>query len=329
MIFVWKKEITEAQKEILKEQWKKRGMLFRENSNGMLFVVKGDFSHAEREYFSSEMEFSSSYPLVSRQFQKEDLELKVNGHSFGRDSFTMIAGPCAVESEKQVMEIARFLSSKGLYFMRGGAYKPRTSPYAFQGLEEKGLEDLQKAKDETGLLIVSECTSVSHLEECLQHVDIIQIGARNMQNFELLKAVGHTNKPVLLKRGMSNTIEEWLLSAEYIVSEGNPNVILCERGIRTFEQEMRNTLDLSAVALVKQKTYLPVIVDPSHATGRADLVLPMSYASLAAGADGLLIELHPHPEQAQCDGRQSLSFEEFDELMQHLSSMVSLFGKKL
>ena len=228
------------------------------------------------------------YKKANRKFHPKDTIIEVNGHKIGGNHFTLIAGPCSVESEKQIISIANEVKASGAHFLRGGAYKPRTSPYAFQGMRESGLKLLLKAKEETGMAIVTEIMSVNHID-LFQDVDIIQIGARNMQNFELLKELGKTKKTLLLKRGFANTIEEWLMSAEYIMSEGNNEVILCERGIRTFEPYTRNTLDLSAIPLLKELTHLPIIVDPSHASGLARLVSPLSLASVGAGSDGLII----------------------------------------
>ena len=239
----------------------------------------------------------------------------------------MIAGPCSVETEKQVIGIAEAVKASGASMLRGGAFKPRTSPYAFQGLGIKGLEILKKAREVTGLPIVTEIMSERYID-AFADVDMVQIGARNMQNFDLLKAVGRLNKPVLLKRGLANTIEEWLMSAEYIMSEGNLNIVLCERGIRTFEPYTRNTLDLSAIPILKEKTHLPVIVDPSHASGLSRLVKPMSLASVGAGADGLIIEVHNDPTHALCDGAQSLRPEQFDDVVKAIDVMLPLVNKE-
>lgn len=266
------------------------------------------------------------YKKANRKFHPEDTIVEVNGYKIGGDNFTLIAGPCSVESEKQIIAIAESVRSSGAHFLRGGAYKPRTSPYAFQGLGADGLKLLLKAKEETGMAIVTEIMSVTHLD-LFSDVDIIQVGARNMQNFELLKELGKTYKPILLKRGLAGTIEEWLMSAEYIMSEGNDKVILCERGIRTFEPYTRNTLDLSAIPLLKELTHLPILVDPSHASGLARLVQPMSLASVGAGADGLIIEVHNDPAHALCDGAQSIRPEQFDELVGKLDVMLPLVGK--
>ncbi len=251
---------------------------------------------------------------ANRKFHPADSIIDVSGVKFGGDNFQFIAGPCSVESEKQVVSIAEEVKKAGATLLRGGAFKPRTSPYAFQGLGVEGLKYLKKAREVTGLPIVSEIMSADFISD-FEDVDLIQVGARNMQNFELLKELGKINKPILLKRGLANTIEEWLMSAEYIMSEGNENIILCERGIRTFEPYTRNTLDLSAVPILKEKTHLPVIVDPSHATGINRLVRPMSRAAVASGADGLLIEVHNDPQHALCDGAQSLKPEQFAEVV--------------
>ena len=266
------------------------------------------------------------YKSANRKFHPDDTIVDVGGHKFGGDNFQIIAGPCSVESEEQIIAVAKAVKASGANLLRGGAFKPRTSPYAFQGLKASGLELLKKAKAETGMPIVTEIMSVAHID-LFEDVDMVQIGARNMQNFELLKAVGKLNKPVLLKRGLANTIEEWLMSAEYIMSEGNRQVVLCERGIRTFEPMTRNTLDLSAIPLLKEKTHLPVIVDPSHASGLSRLVKPLSLAAVGAGADGLMIEVHNDPTHALCDGAQSLRPEQFDEVVKATDVMLPLVNK--
>ncbi|MDE5563029.1 MAG: 3-deoxy-7-phosphoheptulonate synthase [Clostridiales bacterium] len=266
------------------------------------------------------------YKNANRKLHPDDTIVDVSGHRFGGINFQLIAGPCSVESEEQVLTIARAVKKSGATLLRGGAFKPRTSPYAFQGLRDKGLEILLHAKKETGMPIVTEIMNINHLP-LFEDVDVIQVGARNMQNFELLKELGKIRKPILLKRGLANTIEEWLMSAEYIMSEGNTQVILCERGIRTFEPYTRNTLDLSAIPILKEKTHLPVIVDPSHASGLARLVSPMSLAAVGAGADGLIIEVHNDPPHALCDGAQSLRPEQFDELVKRLDVMLPVVSK--
>ena len=267
------------------------------------------------------------YKNANRKFHPDDTIVDVSGVKFGGRHFQMIAGPCSVETEKQVIGIAEAVKASGASMLRGGAFKPRTSPYAFQGLGIKGLEILKKAREVTGLPIVTEIMSEKYID-AFADVDMIQIGARNMQNFDLLKAVGRLNKPVLLKRGLANTIEEWLMSAEYIMSEGNLNIVLCERGIRTFEPYTRNTLDLSAIPILKEKTHLPVIVDPSHASGLSRLVKPMSLASVGAGADGLIIEVHNDPTHALCDGAQSLRPEQFDDVIKAIDVMLPLVNKE-
>ncbi len=269
------------------------------------------------------------YKLASKLFTPKRTIVKVGDCEIGEDFFTVIAGPCAVESREQINESANFLKEIGVKILRAGVFKPRTSPYSFQGLGEKGLELLSEVRQKYGLLIVTEVMSSEHIKIVSQCTDILQIGARNMQNFELLKAVGKTGKPILLKRGLSATIDEWLASADYIMNEGNFNVILCERGIRTFETRTRNTLDLSAVALVKQLSHLPIIVDPSHGTGNSKLVPPMSRAALAVGADGLIIEVHPQPEKALSDGFQSLNFEQFSKLFKELKEIAHILGKRM
>jgi 3-deoxy-7-phosphoheptulonate synthase len=266
------------------------------------------------------------YKNANRKFHPEDTIIDINGHKFGGNNFQIIAGPCSVESEAQVVAIAKSVKASGASVLRGGAFKPRTSPYAFQGLREKGLDLLRIAKKETGLPIVTEIMSEKHID-AFYDIDIIQVGARNMQNFELLKELGKLKTPILLKRGLANTIEEWLMSAEYIMAQGNMQVILCERGIRTFEPYTRNTLDLSAIPLLKEKTHLPVIVDPSHASGLSRLVKPMSLASVGAGADGLIIEVHNDPAHALCDGAQCLRPNQFDELVKSIDKMLPIVGK--
>lgn len=271
------------------------------------------------------------FKQASRDFHPKDTIIDVNGIKIGGDNpIVVIGGPCSVEGECQVVDIAKNVKKAGGVMLRGGAYKPRTSPYAFQGLGSEGIKDLVKAREVTGLPIVSELMSADKIDEFEKYVDVIQIGARNMQNFELLKEVGKkTTKPILLKRGLANTIEEWLMSAEYIIANGNPNVILCERGIRTFEKYTRNTLDLSVIPLVKKLTHLPIIIDPSHATGKWDLVESMSLAAIAAGCDGLIIEVHNDPEHAWSDGQQSLKYDNFEKLIQKGKKIAQVIGRDL
>ncbi len=257
---------------------------------------------------------SEPFKNANRKFHPEDTVIDIHGIKIGGGNFQFIAGPCSVETEEQITDIAKKIKKAGAKLLRGGAFKPRTSPYAFQGLRDDGLKLMLEAKKQTGMPIVTEIMDASHID-LFDDVDVIQVGARNMQNFELLKKLGKLNKPVLLKRGLANTIEEWLMSAEYIMSGGNEKVILCERGIRTYESYTRNTLDLSAVPLVKELSHLPVIVDPSHATGLARMVEPMAVAAAAAGADGLMIEVHNDPKKAWCDGQQSITPEQFEVLV--------------
>ncbi|HEX2952485.1 MAG TPA: 3-deoxy-7-phosphoheptulonate synthase [Bacillota bacterium] len=271
----------------------------------------------------------SPYKLVAAEAHTGRTQIKVGPVVIGEDNFVVMAGPCAVENDEQLMTAAQGVAKAGASMLRGGAFKPRTSPYAFQGLEDEGLAMLSKARAKTGLPIVTEAVDLTQVDRVAESSDIIQIGARNMQNFGLLRAVGRTNRPVLLKRGLSATVQEWLMSAEYIMAEGNPNVILCERGIRTFETATRNTLDLSAVALAKTMTHLPILVDPSHGTGKRSLVAPMSKAAIMAGADGLMIEVHPDPGSALSDGDQSLSIPEFEVLMNEIKPIIKFVGKKL
>ena len=272
---------------------------------------------------------SKPYRLVSRETRAESTVVDVAGIPVGGDTFVVMAGPCAVESEECIVEAASAVRRLGGHVLRGGAYKPRSSPYSFQGHRTEGLRRLSRAREITGLPIVTELLSTADMESVAPCADLIQIGARNCQNTPLLCEVARSGKPVLLKRGMSSTIEEWLMSAEYIVASGNPNVILCERGIRSFENMTRNTLDLSAVAAAKQETHLPVIVDPSHGTGRRDFVIPMARAAVAAGADGLLLEVHPNPDAALCDGDQSLTVEMFGRLMEEIAPIVKAMGRSL
>lgn len=272
---------------------------------------------------------TEKYKLVSREFHPADTVVDVDGVKIGGEHLTVMAGPCAVESEDQLKEAARCVREGGAQFLRGGAFKPRTSPYDFQGLAEKGLKMLREAADENGLKVVTEIVDKDDMELIGTYADVYQVGARNMQNFQLLKALGKAKKPVMLKRGLSSTISEWLNAAEYIAAGGNENIIFCERGIRTYETFTRNTLDLSAVAAVKELSHLPIIVDPSHGTGRWQMVRPMARAAIAAGADGLIIEVHPHPEVALSDGNQSLTPKNFNHLMEEVKQIGALMGKAL
>ena len=268
---------------------------------------------------------SAPYKFVSKEFKQEPSRIRVNGSEIGGDEFVVMAGPCSVENEKQILETADAVAAAGAKVLRGGAFKPRTSPYDFQGLALEGLKLLAKAREATGLAIVTEIMSEGDVDQVAEYADVMQVGARNMQNFSLLKALGKCQRPVLLKRGMSSTIKELLMSAEYITAHGNPNVILCERGIRTFETATRNTCDIAAVPVLRELTHLPVILDPSHATGKRSLVPALSRAAVAIGADGLIVEVHPRPEKAMSDGAQSLKTEQFAAMMRDLKPYIQLW----
>ena len=270
---------------------------------------------------------SAPYKFVSREFRPEKTRVRANGVEIGGEEFILMAGPCSVESEEQILRTARFVRDHGATFLRGGAFKPRTSPYDFQGLELDGLKLLRKAHEQTGIGIITEVMSDGDVERVAEYADILQIGARNMQNFALLKALGKANRPVMLKRGLSSTIKELLMSAEYVVAHGNPNVILCERGIRTFETATRNTCDLTSIALLNELTHLPVMLDPSHATGKRSLVPPLARAGVAIGADGLIVEVHPQPEKAFSDGAQSLTFPQFAAMVENLQPYIKLWSE--
>ena len=318
MITVLKAETTKKQRDKLIEWFESQGLKVHisEGEFQTVLGLVGDTSKIDEELVESlEMvesvkRISEPFKSANRKFHPEDSVIDISGVKIGGGNFAIIAGPCSVESETQILEVARSIKASGASLLRGGAFKPRTSPYDFQGMKAEGIELLLEAKKDTGMPIVTEIMNEKHLP-LFEEVDVIQVGARNMQNFELLKALGKTNKPVLLKRGLANTLKELLMSAEYIMSEGNENVILCERGIRTFETYTRNTLDLSAVPMLRKLTHLPIVVDPSHATGIASLVGPMALAAAAAGADGLMIEVHNNPAEALCDGPQSLTLEQF------------------
>ncbi|MBR5020505.1 MAG: 3-deoxy-7-phosphoheptulonate synthase [Oscillospiraceae bacterium] len=322
MIAVLKNGTTIAQREHLIE-WLNRMGLEVHLSQGQEITILGligDTSRVDMELLSS-LEIVESVKRVTepfkqanRKFHPRDTIVEVGDVRIGGGYFAMIAGPCSVESEDQIIEVARAVKASGAQILRGGAFKPRTSPYAFQGLKGEGIELLLKAKADTGLPIITEIMNINDLD-LFNDIDIIQVGARNMQNFDLLRELGKTSKPILLKRGLANTLQELLMSAEYIMSKGNENVILCERGIRTFEPATRNTLDLSAVSVLHELSHLPVVVDPSHATGKVSLVAPMALAATAAGADGLMIEVHNNPAKALCDGAQSMTPAQFDDLM--------------
>lgn len=300
-----------------------------------IFGIVGDTSKLDIESLTINdsvdrvMRVQEPFKQANRNFHPEDSIIDVQGVKIGGKKIVVMAGPCSVESEAQITAIAKSVQASGANILRGGAFKPRTSPYAFQGMQEEGLDLLKIARKKTGLPIVSEIMSADKIERFVADVDIIQVGARNMQNFELLKELGKTDKPILLKRGLSATIEEWLMSAEYIMAGGNQNVILCERGIRTFERYTRNTLDLSAVPAIKKLSHLPIVVDPSHAAGMWWMVESLSKAAVAVGADGLMIEVHNDPANAKCDGQQSIKPERFDNLMQDLKAIAQIVGREI
>ena len=324
MIITVKKEAKKQDIDLLIQKLELQGvqvhLILGENYN--VFGLVGDTSKLDEKNLLANpiitdiQRVSQPYKLANRMFHPEDTIVNVNGIEIGGKKIVMIAGPCSVEGQDQISRIAKEVKEAGADMLRGGAYKPRTSPYAFQGMGTAGILAMVNARHETGLPIVSELMAIEHLEEFVENVDIIQIGARNMQNFDLLKAVGKTKKPVLLKRGLANTIEEWIMAAEYIMSEGNPNVIFCERGIRTFEKYTRNTLDLAVIPIIKERTHLPIIIDPSHAAGDYKLIEALSLASIAAGADGLIIEVHDDPCNAWSDGSQSLKPKRYAQLVE-------------
>ena len=333
MIIVMSHQATEPQVNAVVERVKEIGLKF-ELSRGedrTLVGVIGSNAYAYREAFShlpgikEIIPITKPFKLASREFRSADTVVDVGGVKVGgTQDVVVMAGPCSVEGEEMLIETARHVAARGARMLRGGAFKPRTSPYSFQGLGEAGLKMLAMAREETGLRVVSEVVTPADVELCARYVDVLQVGTRNMQNYALLQEAGRSGKPVLLKRGMSSTIEEWLLAAEYVLSQGNREVILCERGIRTFETATRFTLDLNAVPLARELSHLPVIVDPSQATGRWSLVAPMALAAVAAGAHGLIVEVHPTPNQALSDGAQSLDFAAFDRMMDDLHRMTSV-----
>ena len=337
MIIVLKIGYTEAELNEILEFLQVRGLRVTVSHGKQMCVIGviGDITRIDSDellaysYVEKVMNVTEPYKKANRLFHPADTIVDVNGSKVGGKYLGIMAGPCSVESEKQIVEVAKAVKASGANFLRGGAFKPRTSPYSFQGLELEGLELLKIAKQETGLPIVTELMSTAYLDKFVEDVDVIKIGARNMQNFDLLKEVGKTQTPILLKRGMSSTIEEWLMSAEYIMAGGNENVILCERGIRTFETATRNTLDLSAVPVIKEKSHLPIIIDPSHATGKRDLVEPLAKAAIAVGADGLMIEVHNNPAKALCDGKQSIKPETFDDIMKTVKKYAKVEEKEI
>ncbi len=334
MVVVIKKGTDEQQLYNLKEWLKSFGVDINESKGEYETVLGliGDTSHIDTDLLSSlaiidsVTRISEPFKAANRKFHPDDTVVDVNGIKIGGGNFQYIAGPCSVESEEQITYIASEVKKAGAMLLRGGAFKPRTSPYAFQGMRADGLRLLEEAKQQTGMPIVTEIMDISHLD-LFENVDVIQVGARNMQNFELLKELGHTHKPILLKRGLAATMQELLMSAEYIMAGGNNKVILCERGIRTFETYTRNTMDISAIALLKEKTHLPVIADPSHAAGFSRLVKPLALAATAAGADGIMIEVHNDPAHALCDGPQALTPEQFKEVVDDCNAIRDILNK--
>ncbi len=338
MILVLRPDVTEKQLQVITNKVKELGLEPRVLQGEFLKIVAciGD---ERREGLKETLEslygvekvlhVMQPYQLAARDANPEGTKIRINGVEIGGKTFVVMAGPCSVENSEQITKTAKAVKEAGAKILRGGAFKPRTSPYSFQGLGEEGLKLLREAADEYELLVITEVLDPRDVETVSQYSDILQIGTRNAQNFPLLKEVGNTRKPVLLKRGMYMTIEEWLLAAEYILAGGNPNVILCERGIRTFETATRNTLDLSAIPVLREKTHLPIVVDPSHGTGKRSYVPPMAYAALAGGADGLLIEVHPEPDKALSDGAQSLNLKMFKDMMNHLKKLAEVLGREI
>ncbi len=337
MIITLKKEADKKDVELLIQKLELLGVRVNliQGENYNVFGLVGDTSKLDKKNLLANpiiteiQRVSQPYKLANRMFHPEDTIVDVNGIQIGGKKIVMIAGPCSVEGQEQISRIAKEVKECGADMLRGGAYKPRTSPYAFQGMGTAGILALVNARQQTGLPIVSELMAIEHLPEFVENVDVIQIGARNMQNFDLLKAVGKTKKPILLKRGLANTIEEWIMAAEYILSQGNPNVIFCERGIRTFEKYTRNTLDLAVIPIIKERTHLPIIIDPSHAAGDYKLIESLSLAAIAAGADGLIIEVHDDPENAWSDGAQSLKPQRYANLIQKGKAIAQVIGRDL
>ena len=336
MIVILRPEASQEAVRLLMEQIRSQGVEihYSRGTQETILGLVGDTTHVDEDWLRASgvvadvRRVSEPYKLANLRFHPQDTKVDAGGRTIGEGTFTVIAGPCSVESEAQLLEVAQAVKKSGATCLRGGAFKPRTSPYSFQGLENEGLALLREARRVTGLPIVTEIMSETQLDD-FADVDVIQVGARNMQNFRLLKALGHSKKPVLLKRGLSSTLEELVMSAEYIMAEGNPNVVLCERGIRTFETSKRNTLDISAVPMLKKMTHLPVVIDPSHAAGIAFMVPALAQAAVAVGADGLMIETHNDPAKAKSDGAQSLTPDQFDALMNTIKPELEFFGKTL
>lgn len=338
MIITLKKNTPQPEIDRLIQNFEKQGVQVNmiSGANYNVFGLVGDTAKLDErrimanEWVEDVTRIAAPYKLANRMFHPEDSVIDVSGVKVGgQEKIVVIGGPCSVEGEAMICDIAQQVKDAGGVMLRGGAYKPRTSPYAFQGMGIEGILAMVKAREKTGLPIVSELMSADKIDEFVEHVDLIQVGARNMQNFDLLKALGKIDKPVLLKRGLANTIEEWIMAAEYIMAGGNKNVILCERGIRTFEKYTRNTLDLSVVPIIKERTHLPIIIDPSHATGDWKLVEAMSLAAIAAGADGLIIEVHACPECAWSDGAQSLKPAKFASLIEKGRTIAQVVGRSL
>lgn len=337
MILVINKNASETEINLIKERIHSMGCQVHESIglNYHILGIVGDTSDIEQSIFQTNksidkvISVQEPYKKSNRLFHPDNSVINVKDQTIGGKKLAIMAGPCSVESEEQILSIAQSVKAAGAGFLRGGAFKPRTSPYSFQGLKKQGLELLKYAREKTGLPIVTEIMSTEYLDDFVEDVDIIQVGARNMQNFDLLRELGKTNKPILLKRGLSATIEELLMSAEYIMAGGNENVILCERGIRTFEKYTRNTLDLSAIPAIKKLSHLPVIVDPSHAAGLWWMVEPLAKAAIAVGADGLIIEVHNDPENALCDGNQSIKPQRFEQLMEKLKLLAALEDREI
>ena len=336
MIIILKKQAEEAKINALKKEMEEQGLGIHESEgvNTRILGLVGDTSVVDMRHIMANsivenvQRIQEPYKKANRKFHPNDTIVDVSGVKVGGGNFQVIAGPCSIETKEQITEVANDVKNSGAGLLRGGAFKPRTSPYSFQGLHGEGLELLLEAKKATGLPVVTEIMDASHLP-LFEDVDLIQVGARNMQNFDLLKELGQLDRPILLKRGLNATYEEWIMSAEYIMASGNENVILCERGIRTFETYTRNTLDLQCIPVLRKKTHLPIIVDPSHAGGKWWLVEPMAKAAIAAGADGLMIEVHNNPEAALCDGAQSLKPEKYDALLKQVSQIATVIGKSL
>lgn len=339
MVIVTKNDVSEKQLEMISEEIKshKINLQINRGHHSIVIGLCGDVSELDPNELKAKFEFieqiikiSEPYKKANRRFKPENTVVKVGDFEIGNpNKLAIIAGPCSVESEDQITMIAEGVKKYGATMLRGGAYKPRTSPYSFQGMQAEGLHLLKEANKKTGLPIISEITSVTQIENFLDYVDVFQVGARNMQNFELLKELGKVKKPVLIKRGLANTIEELLMSAEYVMNGGNDRVILCERGIRTFETSMRNTLDISSVPMLKKLTHLPVVVDPSHASGIAWMVEPLAKAAVAVGADGIMIEVHNNPKAALCDGNQSITVEQFCDMVKKLRVIAAVEGREI